>query len=483
MENIVNRWTSTIFGLLLLNIICVAGYFAIGDLVSSQSQHHQQSVSPIFGLIESELVEPLHIATTLDKIGVYSEYFMQDEPNKHDLVAQLKDYSERLDLAFYVAHEKSRKQYNSDGRVFDLIEGEVIWYFALKDETQNRVQAVLGKREDVHLYIDVRQYDAEGEFIGFVGLGKSLDDFIASFEKFKNDYGHEFIFVNNRNEIVLSSRQDLLPASVNLSDETIVIKNISSLPWYSNFAKETQGQIEPSLVVPSASGDLLVSQLRIESLNWSIYLLTPLNERQQEVNKSFAFYIVLGLLTLFIFYKLVFSTVDYYADKISRKLNYDPLTKLSNRRYAYLFFTRQRKLHRTAATFMLNVDNYKHVNDSCGNSAANLVLQEVAKLLLEGVRERDLVVRWGGHRFVVLLLNIEQKDALELAEKCRRVIHQKQISVGDAFVPIKTSVGFTYSRDLADNLALMIETAQQSMYHAKREGKNRVVVTKSAKGK
>ncbi|MGK0370134.1 MAG: diguanylate cyclase (GGDEF)-like protein [Glaciecola sp.] len=405
---------------------------------------------------------------------------MQDEPAEEALVAQLKDYSERLDLAFYVAHEKSRKQYNSDGRVFDLIEGKVIWYFALKDETDYPVQAVLGKREDVHLYIDVRQYDIEGEFIGFVGVGKSLDDFIASFEKFKDDYGHEFIFVNNRNEIVLSSRQDLLPTSPNSSDEVITIKNISSLPWYSNFAKETQGQIEPSLVVPSANGDLLISQLRIESLNWSIYLLTPLSERQQEVNKSFALYIGLGLLILFVLYKSVISLVDFYADKVSRKLNYDPLTKLSNCRYAYLFFTRQRKQHRTAATIMINVDNFKQVNETHGHSAGNRVLQEVAKLLSKTVRDNDLVVRWGGEKFVLLLLNIEQKEALDLAEKCRGVIQDNQTSIGDALVPTQASVGFAYSRDLADTLALMVEWAEQSVYQAKREGKNLVVARKSA---
>jgi hypothetical protein len=55
---------------LFLLVISVAGYFAIRDLAGTQSQQQQQSVSPIFGLIESELVEPLHMATTLDKIGV-----------------------------------------------------------------------------------------------------------------------------------------------------------------------------------------------------------------------------------------------------------------------------------------------------------------------------------------------------------------------------------------------------------------------------
>jgi CHASE3 domain sensor protein len=63
------RISPLIGAVLFLLVISVAGYFAIRDLAGTQSQQ-QQSVSPIFGLIESELVEPLHMATTLDKIGV-----------------------------------------------------------------------------------------------------------------------------------------------------------------------------------------------------------------------------------------------------------------------------------------------------------------------------------------------------------------------------------------------------------------------------
>jgi diguanylate cyclase (GGDEF)-like protein len=471
-----NKRVSTVFGILLFSIIGIAGYVAIGDLVGSQSQQHQQSVSPIFGLIEKELVEPLHIATTLDKIGVYKDYFIADNPDQETLVTQLKDYSDRLDLVFYVAHEKSRKQYNSDGRVFDLIEDDVIWYFALKDETDYKVQAVLGKREDVHLYIDVRQYNAAGEFVGFIGLGKSLDDFIDSFEQFKNNNGHEFIFVNNRDEIVLSSIPTLLPASPDSSDDVISITSISSLPWYSNFAQQTKGQIDPSLVVSSRDGDLLISQLNIESLHWSIYLLTPLSDRQEEVSTSFVLYSGLGLLILLILYQLVFSIVDFYADKMNRKFNCDPLTKLANRRYASLFFSRQRRRYRTAATIMIDIDNYKQINHDHGHNAIDLLVKQVAKTLLKTVRENDLVVRWGGEKFVVLLANVEHKEALELAELCRTVVQDTQIEVANTVVNTTVNVGVAYSRDFNDSIALMVEWAEQSMYKAKREGKNRVVV-------
>ena len=467
---------SSLFGALIFCIVCVAGYFAISDLVGSQSQQHQQSVSPIFGLIESELVEPLHIATTLDKIGVYSEYFEQEQPNEAMLVAQLKDYSERFDLEFYVAHEKSRKQYNSDGRVFDLIEGNVIWYFALKEVNDYPVQAVLGKREDVHLYIDVRQYDGQGEFTGFVGIGKSLNDFIASFERFKSEYGHEFVFVNRNNEIVLSSDASLLPSSTEVSTDVIGVKSISDLPWYKGFAEATKDQVEPSLVVSSPKGDLLVSQLRIESLNWSIYLITPLSERQQEVSKSFALYIGLGLLFLFILYRVMHRAVDYYADKLSRKFNYDPLTSLANRRYAHLFFTRHRKKYRATAVIMIDLDHFKQVNDNYGHNTGDIVLQSVADLLVKTVRPGDLVVRWGGEEFVIILPNIEPNEAQEIGEQCRKGIEENKINVASSFINTTASIGISYSRDFSDNLTLMVEWADRAMYQAKQEGKNQVKV-------
>jgi diguanylate cyclase (GGDEF)-like protein len=473
-----NKRISSLFGALILCIVCVAGYFAISDLVGSRSQQQQQSVSPIFGLIESELVEPLHIATTLDKIGVYSEYFEQTVPDEEVLVAQLKDYAERFDLEFYVAHEKSRKQFNSDGRVFDLIEGNVVWYFALKEVNDYPVQAVLGKREDVHLYIDVRQYDEQGEFTGFVGVGKSLDDFIASFEQFKYEYGHEFVFVNRNDEIVLSSDASLLPSSPGAEDssDVIGIKSISDLPWYKGFADATKDQIEPSLVVSSSKGDLLISQLSIESLNWSIFLITPLSERQQEVSKSFALYIGLGLLFLFALYRGMHRAVDFYADKLSRKFNYDPLTSLANRRYAHLFFTRLRKKHRATAVIMIDLDHFKQVNDNYGHNTGDIVLQSIADLLVKTVRPQDLVVRWGGEEFVIILPNIEPKEAQEIGEECRKCIEKNKISVASSFINTTASLGVSYSRDLSDSLTLMVEWADRAMYQAKQEGKNKVIV-------
>lgn len=469
-----NRIRPLIAAFLFLLVISVAGYFAIRDLAGTQSQRQQQSVSPIFGLIENELVEPLQIAKTLDKLGVYKDYFSQDLPDQEALVKQLQYYSDLFHMEFYVAHDKSRKQYNSDGRVFDLIEGKVIWYFALKKEFDYDVQAVLGKREDVHLYIDVRQYDSEGEFIGFIGIGKSLTDFIASFEQYKSDYGHEFLFVNNRGEIVLASRTDLLPTRSADSTSSIGITDIADLDWYDTFIEETKGQIEPSLVVNSLEGDLLVSQLTIETLNWSLFLLTPLSARQQEVNQSFAIYIGLGMLLLLFLYKVAYRLFDYLSHKMSRKLNYDPLTKLANQHYAQLFFMRSRRQHRQVSLLFIDLDHFTQLNENFGHHAGDELLISVADCIVDSIRFQDIAVHWSGQQFVVILPDIEQNEAIEIAEKCRLAIEDNKITVASSFISTSASIGLSCSRDLADRLCLMVEWAEQSMRQAKQAGRNRV---------
>jgi len=258
-------------------------------------------------------------------------------------------YEDTFGLPFYLAHEKSRKQYNSDGSVFDLIEGQVFWYFTLKDETDYPVQAVLGKREDVHLYIDVREYDEQGKFTGFVGVGKSLADFIESFQQFRFQYGHEFVFVNNNDEIVLSSIPDLSPEKSSYPDDSIGIKSTQDIVWFERFTELAKDDPEPSVIVPSENGDLLVSKLTLESLNWSLYIVTPLNVRQNEVNVSFAIYIAIGLFLAVIAYKLLYHIVDVYFDRISKNKNKDELTRLANRDHARVFFNKMRKQERQVA--------------------------------------------------------------------------------------------------------------------------------------
>ncbi len=463
-------------GVAVFLVLVISGYATINDLAGKQSQQHQQSISPVFALIENELTEPLHIAKTLGEIGVYDQYFRSEEPDKDALVTQLKGYQDAFGFQFYLAHDKSRKQFNSDGRVFDLIEGQIIWYFALKNETDSEIQAVLGQREDVHLYIDVRQYDDDGKFIGFAGVGKSLSDFLESFERFRGEYGHEFVFVNNRDEIVLSSISELSPAQAETATSGIGIKQLPELYWYDEFTEKSKDTVEPSVIVEAEEGDLLVSRLNLENLNWSLYILTPLNSRQQEVNQSFAIYVALGMVLILFAYKILYRIVDAYIDKVSSNMNQDPLTGLSNRKYGRMFFNRMRKRNRQIAVVVTDLDHFKRINDTYGHMAGDQVLKTISDCFSSVVKKQDLVVRWGGEEFAFILPDTDGEEAKELAEAARLAIERLEIHINESVnVKATASFGIYASRQYADTLDVMIERADRAMYRAKAEGKNRVL--------
>nr|WP_136251220.1 cache domain-containing protein [Ningiella ruwaisensis] len=308
----------TAFAAIIVLMIALSGFFAIKDLAGEQSQQHHQSISPIFTLVEQELLNPLHTAEVISDLGTFSDFFKASSPDEDAVIPILKSLEDTFGHEFYLAHEESRKQFNSSGRVFDLIEGEVIWYFALRDEFDSEVQAVLGKREDVHLYIDVREYDEEGNFLGFTGLGKSLDAFLSSFNEFSAQYGHEFIFVNNRGEIVLSSIESLSPTQAVDSTSRIGIKAFSELEWFNEFTRKSEGIDDPSVVVRGQEGSLLVSRLQLQSLGWNLYVLTPLDTRQQEVNIAYILYVGISAIILFIVFRVVFHIVERYLHRNDR---------------------------------------------------------------------------------------------------------------------------------------------------------------------
>ncbi|MFW8590925.1 GGDEF domain-containing protein [Glaciecola sp. 2405UD65-10] len=470
-----HRTISLVLGTMIIIMVILAGYFTISDLAGKQSQKHQQSMSPVFSLIEKELIKPLQIAATLAEVGIYDKYLLSKQPNKDEVVKELDKYSKKFNLQFYLAHERSRQQFNSDGRVFDLVEGKVIWYFALKEQTDYKVQAVLGQRDDVHLYIDVRQYDAFGNFLGFVGVGKSLSDFINSFASFREEYGHEFVFVNNNDEIVLSSLPDLSPKQALSEDERIGIKSTAEISWFNEFTDKITSSTEQSAVVSDNNSDLLVSKLTLESLNWNLYILTPLESRQQAVNESFALYIGIGLVILIILYQILYKFIDEYTNKISRRINRDSLTNLANSDYANFYFNRQRKRSRQMAVISCDLDYFKTINENYGRNAGDKVLAEVASCFDKLIDDTGLVARWDGEEFAIILPEMDAQEAEQVAKLCRKSLQALRVPFEGSDISVTGSFGIFASRQHAHNLNKMMDQADKALSKAKNQGKNKVV--------
>ncbi|MFQ5441819.1 MAG: diguanylate cyclase [Thermodesulfobacteriota bacterium] len=158
----------------------------------------------------------------------------------------------------------------------------------------------------------------------------------------------------------------------------------------------------------------------------------------------------------------------------------DPLTGLFNRRFfrERLFEEAERVKRRKEnfTTFIIDVDNFKAFNDRFGHPAGDEVLRRISMAIKDAVRSMDVVVRYGGEEFAVILPHTAKKDSCVIAERVRADVENLKKSSG-LYKDFPTiSIGIAeFPRD-ARNIDDLIYRADAAMYSAKRKGKNRVVV-------
>lgn len=167
-------------------------------------------------------------------------------------------------------------------------------------------------------------------------------------------------------------------------------------------------------------------------------------------------------------------------EQIRQLATHDDLTGLLNRR-AMLdrMQLEQRRSLRSGSPLLiaqLDIDHFKAVNDTHGHAAGDLVLQSFADTVRRNVRDTDVLARWGGEEFVLLLCDTPAADAVALMERLRQAVQAMQVPVAQGGQPITVTVSIGLARHTpADPLAGTLERADRALYAAKAGGRNRVV--------
>jgi diguanylate cyclase (GGDEF)-like protein len=160
-----------------------------------------------------------------------------------------------------------------------------------------------------------------------------------------------------------------------------------------------------------------------------------------------------------------------------RNAQTDALTGLGNRHWMRTMFEREvtRTLHANKALclMMIDVDNFKTFNDRYGHIAGDRVLVAVAEALREFLRPTDLIARFGGDEFAVLLPDLQLNQARQTAERIRQQV--AGLSPQSLSTPITVSIGIADRTD-RDDVGTLVQRADSAMYDAKQAGRNRVTV-------
>ena len=158
----------------------------------------------------------------------------------------------------------------------------------------------------------------------------------------------------------------------------------------------------------------------------------------------------------------------------------DPLTSLYNRRYfedeVHKRITKARQENGIYCVLMTDVDLFKRVNDTYGHKTGDKVLMELASTSEKALRECDIVARYGGEEFVIFLAGVDAEQAYSVAERLRETVSELRVPSDDGrIVQFTISIGISSSK-VSDNIDTLIKTADEALYKAKQNGRNRVEI-------
>lgn len=185
---------------------------------------------------------------------------------------------------------------------------------------------------------------------------------------------------------------------------------------------------------------------------------------------------------------LVGSLLKHEAANLRRVLRWqeqattDPLTGLLNRRgleEAYDTLTRSRRTSAGWALMVFDIDRFKAINDAQGHAVGDKVLTELSARISGVLGPGDVFARSGGDEFVIVLPNVDAAQGAAVAERCRAIIEGRYFSGSTGVMEVTISAGLSW-QDHPINLSSHIKAADRALYKAKEQGRNRVVLDRTA---
>jgi diguanylate cyclase (GGDEF)-like protein len=177
----------------------------------------------------------------------------------------------------------------------------------------------------------------------------------------------------------------------------------------------------------------------------------------------------------------LFEAISKHYEELEYCARFDPVTGVANRRYfaemVEAELSRSSRYGRPLSILMMDIDHFKEINDAYGHHAGDIVLQTVYETCKSVLREIDVVGRWGGDEFAILLPETRPATALKVAKRLRSAMQNAAVSL-ETHLPLHFSVSIgCASRTGADNdLDTILNLADKALYDAKRTGRNRVCV-------
>ncbi|EJM67697.1 diguanylate cyclase (GGDEF) domain-containing protein [Pseudomonas sp. GM49] len=435
----------------------------------------------VYSEIQKDLVRPILISSMMARDTFMRDWVVNGEKDSDQMTRYLNEVMTHYGAytAFFVSNT-SLTYYHAKGvlKQVKATEPRDAWYFRvrdMKDPYEINVDPDLANKDDLTFFINYKVYDYNDRFIGAAGVGLTVDAVIKLIDKYQQRYQRSVYFVDNFGRLVLTGAEGG-PQGARIGQKLGDLDSMKDL--VSRLPQPHSGSYEYSV---QGQGHFLNVRF-IPELNWYLFVDKREDSALGEIRQSLYLNLLICLLVTLTVLALLNRVFKRYQDKIQAQAILDSLTELPNRRGFDLLAAQAmheaRREPKPLTALLLDLDHFKALNDTYGHLAGDQVLIGFARDLESCLRHSDIVCRWGGEEFIVLLKDTDGKTGLMIAEKIRQHVEQQRYAYNDKALQLSVSIGLTTLQP-DDTLHSLLSRADHAMYRAKQTGRNRTCVEKS----
>jgi len=348
------------------------------------------------------------------------------------------------------------------------------WYFrlrALKAPYEINVDLDMANHDSLTVFINYKVLDYQQRFIGATGVGLSVDAVVKLIDTYQRRYQRSVFFTDAKGKVLLSG-SDGGPHGL------LAGQPLRDNPGLDELLEQGPVPAEGSHEYKDSEGHSHFLNVRhLPELDW--YLLVDKRETGALDRVRHSLYLnlaICAMITLVVL-SLLHAMLRRHQASIEALATLDSLTGLPNRRsFDLLAAQALQEAQRNCAplvALLIDLDHFKALNDTHGHLAGDEVLRQFANVLQGSLRQSDILCRWGGEEFIVLLRETAGRQALDVAEKIRRRSEQLTFSYDEQPLRLTTSIGLSGLQP-GDTLHALLTRADRALYRAKQAGRNRV---------
>lgn len=466
-----------ILSLLLLSgflTTCLVSYYVAHNSIVRQIAETTLPLTSdnIYSEIQRDLLRPVFISSLMAQDTFVRDWILSGEKDNKDIIRYLKEIQHRYGTltAFFVS-EKTKNYYHPDGVIKKIRETDPLdkWYYRVREMNapyEINLDTDTADRQSLTIFINYQVHDYSGRYIGAIGVGLAVEAVGNMIDTYQNRYGRRIYFTDREGRITLHSSNYKGP------------ENIRRIPALSGLAIQILTTPSNSLTYEENDKTVYLNSRLVPEFGWFLMVEQVDDPEEKRIFRTLMGNLAISLVTTVIILFLVNLTIGGYQRRLEEMACTDKLTGIANRQIFDMLFDQafrySKRRKGSLSAVMFDIDHFKQVNDTYGHPAGDLVLQVLARTVQEQIRDSDILCRWGGEEFILLLPDCDINHAEKVAEKIRLAI-ENQISVpyGNKTISITASFGVAQLLPVDAKLDL-VKRLDDALYDAKKKGRNRV---------